>query len=490
MKLEQLTAIELGELVNKKVISPTEVLRYFADRIEKRNPSINAFVYTMITSATNKAMALENAIMKGYLSDHYMPLAGVPVGLKDFLPEKEGWEASHGGVKSLITVDSHDGVVYSALKKLGCIAIGKTNAPSFGFRGTTDNKMYGPTSTPYNVEYNSGGSSGGSAAAVADGLVPLASAGDAGGSTRIPAAWCGVFGFKASAGLIPSVCRPDAWTATHPYCCPGVEARSVLDSALVFDAMNTYDPRDPLSVPIKQNVFSYLKDTSKNRKYKILVTYNFDLFPNPESEIGSAMYNIAKELSLIGHKVDISATTNFKFHYSSKEIEEAWLLGISIDDAKTKYVKKAVEEHPEDMPEQFLYWHEKAKKITIEDYDRFHKIRTDILDAHLRVFEDYDIILAPVTGCSPVKNTADHDTKGPTSISGVEIDPLIGFGYTYLENMIGTPAASIPVGLDSNGLPIGLQVISRRYDDEKVFQLCKDIEEIVEWDYTRPYDRM
>ena len=119
----------------------------------------------------NEAKLLEERIAKG---ENVGPLAGVPVGLKDFLPSKKGWTNSHGGVKSLIREDDIDSEFYKAARAAGAIAIGKTNAPAFAFRGTCDNKLYGPTANPFNTAYNSGGSSGGSAAAVADGMLPIA----------------------------------------------------------------------------------------------------------------------------------------------------------------------------------------------------------------------------------------------------------------------------------------------------------------------------
>ena len=474
-KLETLSGLELGKLVNTKQISPVEVVDYFAETIKKKNPEINAFVYTKIDEAKEEAKELEKKIMEG---NNQLPLAGVPIGLKDFLPSKKGWTATHGGVKCLQTIDPEDSIFYKSAKALGCIAIGKTNAPSFGFRGTTDNKMYGPTSTPFKIGYNSGGSSGGSAAAVGSQMVPLAECGDAGGSIRIPSAWCGVYGFKPSAGIVPSVCRPDAWTATHPYCCPGPAARTVSDAAIVLTQMQGYDPRDPISVPIKYESFTK-KHTIKG--LKIGYTDNFDLFPHCDKQISDAMGKVFDKLIDAG--VECIEPVMFDFHYSMKEMEEAWLLGISIDDSLTPEVIKAVDDHPEDMPTEFLRWHYRARSATMQDYRRFHDIRTDILDAHVNVFKDYDIILSPVSGCLPVKNSDDFDTKGPDSINGTKINPLIGFGYTYLENMTGCPAASIPIGMSKEGLPIGMQIIANRYRDDLVFDLSYVLEEINPWSY-------
>ena len=226
---------ELGDMVNNKEISPVEVIDYFQKRINQRDPSLNAFTYTKFDEALEEAKSLESRIMKG---EYCGPFAGVPIGLKDFLPSKKGWTNSHGGVKSLIQVDNCDSEFYKAAKKLGAIAVGKTNAPAFGFSGACYNKMYGATSNPFDITRTSGGSSGGSAAAVADGLLLFAEGGDAGGSIRIPAGWCNLFGFKASVGSIPSYCRPDGWAATHPYCCNGALTKCVRDFPYCFVKMN------------------------------------------------------------------------------------------------------------------------------------------------------------------------------------------------------------------------------------------------------------
>ena len=375
----------------------------------------------------------------------------------------------------MLTVDIADSQFYRAVSRLGAIAVGKTNAPSFGFRGTCDNKMYGPTCNPYNTEYNSGGSSGGSGAAVGGGLVPIAEGGDAGGSIRIPAAWCGCFGFKPSAGLVPNVCRPDGWTASHPYCCGGPITRSVNDAAIIMSAMQEYNPRDPLSVPAPFGNFTFACLQGVTGK-RIALTYNFDLFPDPDPEIREAITKIADVLRGLGAIVD---EVKFKFTSSRSEIEEAWLRGISIDTALDSALDPfhcGIESRKADLPEEFVDWAEIALKSTMFDYRRFHEIRTDILDAHQDIFDHYDIIIAPVTGCLPVKNADDRNTKGPSMISGEPVDPLIGFAYTYLENMIGTPAASMPIGFSKSGLPIGLQVIGQRYFDADVFRVCGALE--------------
>lgn len=494
MKFEQLSALKLGTLVRRRIVSPVELLSYFENRIEQINPKINAFTYTRFDEAMQQAKEIERLLDLGVDPG---PLAGVPIGLKDFLPTKKGWTHSHGGVESIAhMIDEVNSPFTAAAESLGAIAIGKTNSPAFGFRGATDNKMFGPTSTPFNPAFNSGGSSGGSAAAVGAGLVGLAEGGDAGGSIRIPAAWCGCFGFKPSAGVVPSVCRPDAWAATHPYCCGGPISRTVSDAAVIVDSMIRYDQRDPLSVYMPEVMKSGVRDTSlltKKRpleKWRIGITYNFDLFPTPESEIQAAIDKIASILTQYGAEV---GSAEFSFNYSRKEIEDAWLRGICIDTAldMEEWKKNGydlVKDHADQVPEEFIKWNDIALHSTMSDYRKFHEIRTDILDAHCNVFDEFDVIIAPVAGCMPVPNTSDGSlVKGPSFINGDPVDPLIGFSYTYLENMIGTPAASIPAAMSSNGFPIGVQIIAPRYRDSWVFQVAYCLEEANPWSYDIPF---
>lgn len=498
--LETLSALELGEKVNFKEISPVEVIEYFRARVESRNPSINAFVYTKFDEARKEAEELEKMILAG---DHFKPLAGVPIGLKDFLPTKKGWTASHGGVPSLITVDECDSEFYKAAKSLGAIAIGKTNAPSFGFRGVCDNKMYGPTSTPFNVDYNSGGSSGGSASAVGDGLALACEGGDAGGSTRIPSAWCGCFGFKPSAGIVPSICRPDAWAATHPYCCSGPITKTVSDAAAILRKMIRFDLRDPLSVPVPANLLSICADliTHLNKPLegvRIGVTKTFDIFPNPDDPVSSAIDEAAKLLKDLGAEI---VETKFDFGCDREYIENMWLRSISIDTAldfecnRIATGEDMLEKLQDELPIKMKTWTRIAFSSTMMDYRKFHEIRTKILDEHLNNFEKCDILLAPVTGCLPVpnKNTDSEGlVAGPSSIGGEKVDPFIGFGYTYLENLTGFPAASVPFKIDStNNLPVGIQLIGRRYMDDEVINVARCIEYVHPWRdfYKIPFGR-
>ncbi len=377
MKLELLSAAELGRLVNKGEISPTEIVEYFAKRIEERNPSINAFVYTKTEDALHEAKKLEARLAKG---EDCGPLAGVPIALKDFLPSKKGWTNSHGGVAALMQEDPEDSVFYDGARRAGAIALGKTNAPAFAFRGTTDNKLYGPTSTPFKPGYNSGGSSGGSASAVADGLIMIGEGSDGGGSIRIPSSWCGCFGYKASVGTIPAVNRPDGWSASHPYCFNGAITRTVEDSAIMLNYMAGYNPRDPHSVPLPRRDFTELmKKPVKN--WKIGYTDDFGIFTVDE-EVRQIVRKAAMRFKDAGAHVE---PVKFHFSHSAYEYAELWDRSICFDTATDLELGKRkgfdlIGDYRDQLPEEFIYWNEEIMKFSFLDFRTLNEMRTEILD--------------------------------------------------------------------------------------------------------------
>ena len=477
--LEYMSAADIGRAVNNKEITPSEVIEYFIKRIEERNSDTNAFVYTKFDYARQEAKKLEERLAKG---EYCGPFAGVPFGLKDFLPSKKGWTHSRGGVKCLVREDPYTGTFCEAMEKAGGIAIGKCNAPAYGFRGTTDNKMYGPSSTPFNLQYNAGGSSGGSAAAVADGLVPIAEGGDAGGSIRVPAACCNLFGFKAGIGTIVETVRPDGYSITHPYCHGGGECKSVEDAAILLNYMSKYDPRDPNSHE-RQIPIDFVEEMNKPfTNLKIAFTTNFDLF-EVEEEVANKVRSAAMKFKELGAQVN---EVHFNFAFSGMELSEQWCKGITIDCALEINHDKAqgkdyLADNIEDFPEEFIYWKNKCDNLGIEDLYRFNLARTDILDQFENIFENYDLIISPTMCCLPVKNKDDRNTKGPDTINGKPVEQLIGWCETFLVNFVGYPAASIPAGLSESNLPIGMQIIGKRHHDEDVLKASRMFEKLQPW---------
>ena len=358
--------------------------------------------------------------------------------------------------------------------------VGKTNAPSYGFRATTDNKLYGVTKNPFNTLYNTGGSSGGSAAAVADGMVLIAEGGDAGGSIRVPAAFNNLFGFKAGVGVIPSVSRPDAFSASHPYCFNGGLTKTVKDAAILLNEMSRYDSKDPLSKPLnKDYVFELEKDLSGN---KIAYTVDFDVFSVEESVKIKFLAEIEK-LKNLGFSL---TNVHFDFKHTALEFARLWCLGITVDPAIELNLLKEkgidlLKYNKDDFPEEFIFWKEKCDKASIMDLYKFNLGRTEVLDEFEKVFSEYDFILSPISCISGIKNSDDLNTHGPDEINGVKVDPLIGWCETFLANFSGHPSASIPFGFINDNIPFGIQAISKKYHDQDLLALSYMIEKLKPW---------
>src|SRR5437879_5516892 len=205
--LAYMPATELVARIGRRDLSPVEVVNAFLERIEARNETLNAYVLVLHEEARRLAHEAEKALMSGATVG---PLHGLPIAIKDLFDFKAGVPNTFGCKPFKDWTPAVSATYVTRLEEAGAIVLGKTNTPEFGHRGITDNYLFGPTSTPFRIGKNAGGSSGGSAAAVAAGLAPLAQGSDGGGSIRIPAAWCGVYGFKASFGRVAGGARTDA----------------------------------------------------------------------------------------------------------------------------------------------------------------------------------------------------------------------------------------------------------------------------------------
>ena len=479
MEYETLTASELGQGINEGKYDPEEVIEYFIARIIKLNPTINAFTYTKFDYARAEAKKLKERLSRG---EAVGPFAGVPFGIKDFLPSKQGWSASHGGVPSRITIDPIDSEFTKAMEKAGGIALGKTNAPAYGYSGLTDNLMYGPTHNPFDPSRNSGGSSGGSAAAISSGMLLLSEGGDAGGSIRIPSAWNNLFGLKPSAGLVPSVIRPDSYSATHPYCCGFGLTKSVQDAAILLNYMAKYDPRDPTSVPASHD--DYLVEMAKSLQGKrVAYTPSFGLCP-VEKEIDET---VRKTLSLLKQEGVQIEEVDIRFNRSINEFMDMWCLCLAFDSTIEFEELKAqgndfLSEHGDELSPKFVDYVKRAAFIGKDELYQFNLMRTEILDAFEDVFEQYDVIVSPTAFCLPPHNGKTRgSTRGPNNIGGTPIDPDLGFSACFLANFVGYPAASVPSGLSKDGLPIGMQFLAPKYQEGRILAFARAIEKLAPW---------
>jgi amidase/aspartyl-tRNA(Asn)/glutamyl-tRNA(Gln) amidotransferase subunit A len=478
-ELAYASATDIAALIRQKDISPVEVIEEFIGRIEARNPSLNAFVYLGFEDARRAAKAAEEKVMNG---EELGPLHGVPTAIKDLFDFKPGWPATLGGIRALKNNIVNAYCAYAErMERAGAILLGKTNSSLMGFRGTCDNYLFGPTRNPFNLSKNSGGSSGGSAAAVADGLLPFAEGSDAGGSIRIPASWCGVYGYKASFGRVPFFVSADAFGNDSPFLFEGPITRTVGDAALALNALAGYDPRDPFS--LNDPPFDFTLATQRSiRGLRIAYSPNFDVFP-----VDSRVEHVVRKALMAFEEAGaIVEEVKFGITRSQQELSDLWsrlymLLNLHAFADMKRTGMDLLGDHRKDFPQEFLFWVEEAKRMSALDYYQDQQVRTEIYHAIQGVMNTYDILITPTLACLPVDNATDGNTVGPSEINGEKVDPLIGWCMTYFLNFTGHPAASIPAGFSEDGLPIGMQIIGRRYGDADVLAASAAFERLRPW---------
>jgi len=471
------SAADLAMRIRRHDLSPVELMTATIDRIERRNPSLNAFVYLDFEQAMERARAAEAALAS---NESLGPLHGVPAAMKDLFDFKPGWPSTFGGVRALRNqvIDAYCPYA-ERMERAGAILVGKTNSPVMGLRGIADNYLFGPTHNPFDLSRNPGGSSGGSAAAVADGLVPIAEGTDAGGSIRIPAAWCNVYGYRASYGRVPFTGRPNAFASLTPFLFEGTLTRTVEDAALGLQVMAGPDPRDPFSLLDIPDFSAALSRPIKG--WRIAYSPDFDVYP-VEAAVAGAIAEAVRGFEEAGATVD---EVEVGIKRSQHELSDVWnRLMMPLNIAGLEGLKSGgidlMRDHPEDLPPEYRHWIEIGYGLSAMDVWNDQIVRTEIYDAIESVLHRYDLLVTPTLACMPVKNATDGNTLGPSQINGEAVDPLIGWCLTYLTNFSGHPSASIPAGL-VDGLPVGMQVIGRREADVDLLAASAAFERARPW---------
>lgn len=460
-------------------VSPVEVMEETLRLVDEREPGLNALVHRGFDEAMDQARVVADAIAAGESGG---PLRGVPVVMKDLFCFKPGWPATFGGIRAMSDF-SIDGYCIWAerMEAAGAIIIGKGNSPSLGFRGACDNYLFGPTRNPFDTTRNSGGSSGGSAAVVADGLVPIAEGTDGGGSIRIPASWCGVVGYQPSAGRVPNVLRPNAFSGTSPFVYEGPITRNVADAALTMSAIAGPHPGDPFCALDTLDFRSALNRSIEGWR----IAYSPDLGVYPvQREVASVVADAVRAFEDAGAIVE---EVDIEIDLDQRELADLWcrlILPLSLD-GFANLASGGLDilgEHRDDLPPEFLYWADHVAGMTAMEYFDDNSKRTLVWDALQGVMGSYDLLVSPTLACLPVENLDNGETRGPTMIEGVEVDPVIGWCMTYFTNFTGYPAVSLPAGL-SGGLPVGLQVIGRRRADLDALAAAAAFERVRPWDH-------
>ena len=472
------SAASLAARIRRKELSPVEVVDAAIARIETHNPKINALIIFGFDDARKAAKAAEAAIMRG---DPVGALHGVPIAMKDCFDYKPGWVTTFGGIRALkdYVVDTYC-MFAERMERAGAIIVGKTNSPVFGFRGTCDNYLFGPSKNPFDLTKNTGGSSGGSAGAVAAGLLPLCEGTDGGGSIRIPSSWCGVYGYKPSFGRVPLVTRPNAFGGTTPFIFEGPITRTVEDAALAMTVLAGYDSRDPYSVDGSVDFMAALGGSVAGKK--IAYTRDYGIFPVDPRVIAAVDKAVAAFEEAGAHIEEVKIGLS----RSQRELSDVWCRFIApsqvaaIEGFKREGID-LLRDHRDDLPPELLHWDEIGRRMTAVQYLSDQAVRSEVFDALRGVLDRYDLLVSPTLACLAVTNATDGNTLGPAEIEGEKIDRLIGWCMTYLINFIGYPAATVPAGLADNGLPVGMQIVGKRYADADVIAASAQFERLRPW---------
>src|SRR5437762_867091 len=456
-----LSATALLDAYRKHELSPVEVTRAVLERIEKLNPVLNAF-NLVSQRAMDDAKASEARWMAGQPKGL---LDGVPVSIKDIILTK-GWPTLRGSK----TVDPkgpwHDDAPATArLREHGAVLLGLTTTPEFGWKGVTDSPLTGITRNPWDVTKTPGGSSGGSSAAIAAGYAPLALGTDGGGSIRIPAGFSGIFGHKPSFGRVPAWPLSPFGTVAHT----GPMTRRVEDAALMLNVIAKPDARDWHSLPYEER--DYTKRLDKGIK-GLRIAYSPALgHAEVDPEVAAAVKKAVKILRALGAKVD---TIDPGFADPAPAFRVLWWSGARALLGRLPQEKKALlDPGLADVIKQSM-------EMTLEDYFDAVKAR-GVLGTQMRLFmQKYDLLVTP-TLPSPAFEAGKLAPQDDGTGKWVNWTP-----FSYPFNLTQQPAASVPCGFTKAGLPIGLHIVGRMFDDVSVLRAAYAYEQASDWYKRRP----
>lgn len=461
-----LPATQLATMIRKKTVSPVEIVGAVLERIDKLNPRLNAYVTITAEQAQREARAAERAVTRRRAS--LGPLHGVPFAVKDLVITK-GVRTTFGTPLFRDNVPTEDAPMVARLRAAGAILLGKTNTPTFGWIGATHNLLFGPTRNPWNHERTPGGSSGGAAAAAAAGLGPIHVGTDGGGSIRIPASCAGVYGFKASYGRIPTYPPSGAWSLSHI----GPLTRTVADAALMMDVCAGPDERDQYSLPADGARYAKGLD-GKVKDLRIAYADDLGFADVVDPEVSAACARAARAFRELGCRVD---TVEPRWPSPKDCWEQIFCGGIAarmapylerrneIEPGLYAIIETALRNGPTRYPQAWF------DRLTWWQHPR-------------AFFEKYDLLLTPTIACPPFRVGLDN----PTEIAGRGVTAYAWIPFTYPFNLTGQPAASVPCGFTKNGLPIGLQIVGRRFDDVAVLRVSGAFEKARPWAQHRPPD--
>jgi amidase len=466
---EQYDGLGLAELVRSRAVTPRELLDAAVSRIEDRNPAVNAVVLRMYAQA-------ESAIAAG-LPDG--PFTGVPYLLKDLGVYYRGTVTSAGSAFFGDAVADHDSEIVSRMKRAGLVILGKTNTSEFGLSPSAEPKLFGPTRNPWNREHTAGGSSGGAAAAIAAGMLPIAHGTDGGGSIRIPASCCGLFGLKPTRARTPL--GPDLAENWSGSSVGHALTRSVRDSAALLDVTAGPDIGDPYWAPPPRG--PYLGEVGKPPgQLRIAFATRPWNGCAVERECVSAALNAAKLCETLGHRLEeASPAMDEEAHAWARRIVRGANTRATLE-ARGKIVGRAP--RSEDVEPVTWATAEIGRAASATDYAAAIRVLHQIGRVLGHFFENHDLLLTP-TMCHPPPKLGVLAMSGGDLAAHREAHTR-AVAFTALFNSAGCPAMSIPMHWSAEGLPVGVQFAAPLGDEATLFRLAAQLEAAQPWAERRP----
>ncbi len=456
-------ATKLAEMIRRKTISPTEAMRAILERIAAVDPKVNAFAHLAADRAMEQARAAEAKLLTGQKIGR---LHGVPVTIKDLAITKD-MPTQFGSHTMAGNQPTEDAPIVTRLQDEGAIVIGKTTTPEFGWKGVSNSPLTGITHNPWKYGYNAGASSAGAGAAAAAGFGPLHQGSDGAGSIRMPAHFCGVFGLKPSYGRVPNYPAGGGDYTSHY----GPLTRTVADSALMLEVMAGPSPLDHTS--LEAGPAPYLARLGEGIKGK-RIAFSPDLgHARVDPEIAALVRKAAGRFAELGATVE-----EVKLPWAAEGpelIRYFW-------SAHTARLAAKLPQWEAKMDPGLVACIKDGARVDIVDYVLTRERKMAYIANMHRWFEDWDFLLTPAVSVAAFpaeKLMPDHWPQHPWDwVSWAE--------FSYPFNFSWNPAASTPCGFTPDGLPVGLQIVGKRFDDLGVLQAAAAYEAIAPWADKRP----
>jgi aspartyl-tRNA(Asn)/glutamyl-tRNA(Gln) amidotransferase subunit A len=450
-QLYERDAWEIADAVRAGDLSAAEVLDAHLQRVERFNDELNAFCFLDVDAARRRADEIDAQVRAGGDPGRF---AGVPMGVKE-LAAVEGWPDTHGSKLYEHVRAERDGTEAARLREEGAVLVGLTTAPEFGSTNWTRTYLHGVTRNPWQPELTPGGSSGGSAAAVASGMMPICTGSDGGGSIRIPCSYSGLFGFKVSFGRVGDEGPfDDSLTAV-----PGPMARCVRDAARYVDVIAGPTVIDPTSLAIPPLTYEdeLLSGQAFERLRGVRAAWS--------STLGYAVCD--PEVEKIAHEAALALCDDAGIELVDVDVRfpnaaRAWGILSTLSMAANHL--DAARGHLDDVTPVPRAGFEMIERLAPDELLRAIRRRQELLAAIAAVFDEVDLLLTPTTA------TPAFVAEGPPpfEIAGQRVGGMGSVPFTAPFNVSGQPAVSIPAGTTTDGLPVGLQVVTRRHDEPLV----------------------